>query len=399
MNVGFLTAGCDGGRSGIGQYARELLTRFSGTANDSVDVIAPQGEDDAWMRDLPGTTHSVIPAAFRSPLASVVWTQTGLPLVSARHRHDVLFLPAANRRVPLVTGTPTVGTVHDLAAFHVGAKYDAARMFYIRRVLPVLIRRLTHVITISEASRRDIVEFTGVAPERISVVPLAANHERFTPEREPGAQARIAATFNLQRRYILYVSRIEHPAKNHVRLIEAFEALKATGLPHQLVLAGPDRERAGEVHARAARSPWAADIRFTGFVDDADVPHLYRGADCVVVPSLWEGFGLPVLEAMACGVPVACADVAALPEVAGRAAIVFDPYNHRDMSSALHLLLTDSRARAHYRSAGLQRSRMFNWDRTASATWQVLERVARDARASRFMNQRRSTDECGHRAS
>lgn len=391
MKVGFVTSGCDGGRSGIGQYALQMAARFPA---EQLDLVTDAAEAALWRGAAPDARAVCVPAAFGAPFASICWTQAGLPALSAMRGHDVLFLPAANRRVPFAAAAPTVGVVHDLAGFHVEGKYDPARMAYIRHVLPALVGRLTHVITVSEASKRDIVAFTRVPADRVTVIPLAADLAAFSPERRAGALPALARRLTLPRRYILYVSRIEHPAKNHVRLIAAFERLKDAGLPHALVLAGPDRERAHEVHRRAAASRYADAIHFTGFLDGADLPDLYRGADCVVIPSLFEGFGLPVLEAMASGVPVACSDGGSLPEVAGRAAIVFDPYDEGDMASAIHRLLTDPDARERCRAAGLHRVQQYSWDRTASATWRVIEGVAREQRQATG-DMRSATDEFG----
>ena len=178
--------------------------------------------------------------------------------------------------------------------------------------------------------------------------------------------------------YILYISRIEHPGKNHVRLIEAFERFKdATALPHNLVLAGADRERAEEVHARAKASSQADRIVFTGFLRDEQLPHLYAGADLFVLPSLYEGFGLPLLEAMASGTPVACSNLSSLPEVAGEAADLFDPYQVDDMARAMKNILANPRQAAKLRERGQARAAQFSWRLTAEKTLEALETAAK----------------------
>jgi glycosyltransferase involved in cell wall biosynthesis len=172
---------------------------------------------------------------------------------------------------------------------------------------------------------------------------------------------------------LLYVSRIEHPGKNHVRLIHAFERLKATEhIPHQLVFAGGDWGRADEVHRVADASDYNTDILFTGFVPSSDLPDLYCGADLFVFPSLYEGFGLPVLEAMSCGVPVTCSNVSSMPEITGDAAGLFDPYDEQAIEEAVRGPLVDSELRDRYVRRGLKQSRAFSWSTTAARTLEVI---------------------------
>jgi glycosyltransferase involved in cell wall biosynthesis len=313
----------------------------------------------------------------RPPVVNLAWHQTVLPFLCRKRGYDVLFLPAANRRVPFAATCPTVGTVHDFSAIHVAEKYGLARMVYIRQVLPFLVRRMTHVITISESTRRDLLEHARVPEERVTVIPLAVDAAVYTPRGKEEAIARIGPKYGIRGAYILYSSRIEHPGKNHARLIRAFDQLKAReGLPHQLVFAGRDWDRADEVHRMAEQAACARDILFTGFVDAADIPYLYNGADAFVFPSLYEGFGLPLLEAMSSGAPVACSNLSSLPEVAGDAALLFDPYDEEAIGEALRRLLTDEALRAGCIRQGLARSRLFTWEATARRTLDVIRAVA-----------------------
>lgn len=376
MNVGITTFGADAGRSGIGRYTREMLRRLPiAGSRDHFDVLTHPSEQSGLIDERAQVDVIPIDERFKPALKNVLWHQTHLPALSRARRHDVMFLPAANRRLPARVDCPTVGVVHDWSSLHVADKYDRAHLFYIRHVLPALVRRLTHVITVSESSKRDITQYARVPAERVSVIPLAADHDLFTPGDRTVAAAHVAR-YGIRAPYILNVSRLEHPGKNHVRLIDAFTRMKqSTGLPHQLVLAGPDAERAAEIHAHAARSPFAADIVFAGFVDGASLPDLFRAADVFAFPSLYEGFGLPVLEAMACGTPVLCSTTSSLGEVGGDAAVGCDPLDVRGMAAALERLLTDSQHHAQRRDAGLAHCRRYHWNDTAAATMRVIEEV------------------------
>jgi len=289
----------------------------------------------------------------------------------------VLFLPAGNRRLPFSVSCPTVGTVHDFSSIHVTGKYDPARRFYITKVLPVFIRRLSRVITVSESSKKDIVEFAEVPGERVTVIPLGVDQARYYPRSKQESLSKIVGRYSITPPYILYISRIEHPGKNHVRLIEAFSRLKAaTRLPHQLVLTGSDWTRAEVVHQAAEKSPYAGNILFSGFAPADDLPDLYCGAELFVFPSLYEGFGLPLLEAMTCGTPVVCSELSSLPEVARGSARMFDPYSVEAIAETMETLLTDEDLQKSYIQRGLEQSDGFSWSHSAELTLEVITRCA-----------------------
>jgi glycosyltransferase involved in cell wall biosynthesis len=325
----------------------------------------------------------------QSPVANILWHQLVLPFFSRERRYDVLFLPAANRRVPhrfamKVAGAgPMVGTVHDLAIFHLPTKYGWMRDAYARHGLPPLIRGLDHVLTVSEHSRRDVMEFCRVPASHVSTTLLATEPGSFAPMDPSGAREDVFAQLGISSPYILYTSRLEHPAKNHVRLMRVFARLKKrTGCPHRLVLAG-SRWPGDEAIFAEANHLGNEAVLLAGRVPESLLPALICGADMVVFPSLFEGFGLPVLEAMACGVPVACSRAASLPEIAGDAACFFDPTNDEDIERAMAQLLFDPAARDDYRLRGLQRAASFDWRRTARQTLDVLREQAARVRRHR----------------
>lgn len=377
MNIGMTTFGSDGGRSGIGRYTINLVEQFSQLAHTTnFDLYTFKDESHIFHRS-PGRMRSqLFSNRLRSPLWNISWHQTRLASWCRRLKHDVLFLPAGNRRLPARAPCPTVGTVHDFSSLHVTGKYDPARMFYIKQVLPFLVRRLSHVLTVSESSKRDIVEYANIAPERVTVTPLGVDHQKYRID-PVMASARLRRQHDLAQPFLLYVSRIEHPGKNHVRLIEAFEQLKSkTQIPHQLVLAGGDWSGAEVVRELAAKSRFADQILFTGFVPDDQLLDLYVCADVMVFPSLYEGFGLPVLEAMTSGIPVACANMSSLPEVAGDAASYFCPYSSEDIADAVGKLLFDTRFREQCVTRGIRRASAYTWKKTAKQTLDVLKAVS-----------------------
>jgi glycosyltransferase involved in cell wall biosynthesis len=383
MKIGIAAFGCDGGRSGIGQYLIQLLRGFVACGRDDEFELLALNEDREVFAAGAGERCLAISDRLRHPLVNLLWHQVSLPVWCWRRGYDVLFIAAGNRRLPYALPCPAVGTVHDLAPVHVAEKYDRIHQVYVGKVLPRLVRRLSHVITVSKCSRDDVVRFAGVPPERITVIHNGVDHEAYRPAADRGAaRAEVARLFGVDRPYLLYVSRLEHPGKNHVRLIEAFSRLKERRrLPHVLVLAGPDRERAEEVHDAARRSPAGEDIVFTGFTAGEHLPLLYQAADAFVMPSLYEGFGIPILEAMACATPVICSRRGAMPEVAGDAAMLVDPESVESLESALGRVSADRELREALVARGLRRAAAFHWRKTAEQTLDTLHFAAQERRS------------------
>ena len=247
-----------------------------------------------------------------------------------------------------------------------------------RGVLPFLIRRLTHVLTVSESSKRDIVEYARVPEERVTVTPLAADPEVYFPRDPQEAvtllsprHCRAAAVYPL---HLAHRAPGQEPRPPHSRLRRP-EAQGWHPAP-----ARPGRNRPGARRRGASRWPrrrgFAKDILFTGFVATEDLPLLYQAADLFVFPSLYEGFGLPILEAMACGTPVACSRISSMPEVAGDAAVLFDPDEKDSIASAIRSIITGTDLRKDLAARGLERSKQFSWAKTAAQTLEVIRSVA-----------------------
>jgi len=376
LKIATTTFGCDGGLSGIGRYASTLLAHWIDAGAD-IQVFGHNSEYSAYIPTGKSVDWHPISELWKKPLPNILWHQ--LVLAGITQKADVLFLPAGNRRLPARHSIPSVGTVHDCSSLHVKGKYDRSRDLYIKRVLPWLMHQLDHIVTVSESTRTDLVQFCGIAPESITVIPLAVDHHVFFQRDEEFAVAHLHRSYGIAGPFLLYIARVEHPGKNHIQLISAFEALKRQyKIPHKLVFVGPDKERSEEVHAAASRSSVSQDIIFTGTVPSNDLSIFYSAADVFVFPSLYEGFGLPLLESMACGTPVACSDRSSLPEVGGGCAVLFDPDDPTAIASAIRKLLEESDAdRAVRIRAGRMRSNQYSWQRTANRTLEVLERYGK----------------------
>lgn len=376
MKVGLTATMIQGGRSGVAQYVLSLVRELirAGQVDLSVFVL----EDELPLLDFAkdGCRIIPVPRAVAPAVKNILWHQFTLPKLAADLKFDVLHVPSY-RRLVRSAPCPTVGTIHDLAPFHVKGKYDLARMFYGRVVVKSLARAQKEIIAVSHCTARDIENFFGIPQNRLHVIHNGIDHDRFFPGDLAAARTWTAEKHGITVPYFLYVSRLEHPGKNHVRLIEAFvDFKKSTGSDWQLALGGGDWHGCEVIKAAAAASPFAKDIRFLGFVPDADLPNLYRAACGMVYPSLFEGFGLPPVEAMACGTPVISSTRGALEEVVADAALVIDPENIQEISRALIRLSTDPVLADDLKSKGLANAARFHWSRTAAEVTEIYRRAA-----------------------
>lgn len=365
------------GRTGIGQYVLSLLRALLPSAKQHQFSLFVLEEDLPLFEFVRGKMEVIsVPEKFRPPGRDIVWHQAQLPTLVRKRSLDVLHVPSY-RRLLWPQPCALVATIHDLAAFHLPGKYGRMRMLYGRVVVRGLVRRQTEIIASSKSTATDIVRFLGLSGENVTVIHIGLDHERYFPGPRESATTEALRRWNLRGPFFLYVARLEHPAKNHVRLISAFNEFKsATQSDWQMVLAGADWDGAEVVHDAIKRSPFSAHIRVLGFVPSGALPDLYRAADVFVYPSLYEGFGMPPIEAMACGCPVISSARGGLEEVIGDAAAIVDPGEAHSVARALRALASDHVLRDRLRDAGLAQAARFDWSRTAAETLEVYERAA-----------------------
>jgi glycosyltransferase involved in cell wall biosynthesis len=378
MRVGISTSVIQRGKTGVAQYVFALLRALAPHAQRHQFTLFVL-EEDRPLFEFAADFARVVPVSerFRPPVQNIFWHQACLPHLARVHQLDVLHVPSY-RRMLAPRPCPLVATIHDLAPFHVVAKYDWKRMWYGRVIARRLAWRQDAIIAISQNTARDINRFFGLPADRISVVLNGLAHDRFFPGDRERARATVAARHDLRRPFFLYLARLEHPGKNHVRLVNAFDEFKRqTGSDWQLVFGGSDWHGAEKIHQAIRNAAFAPDVRTLGFVPDEALPDLYRAAATFVYPSLYEGFGLPPIEAMACGCPVITSTRGSLGEVVGQAAATVDPENIAAMADQLGRLATDADWRNNLRSAGLIQARKFDWNLAAAATMEVYERAAR----------------------
>lgn len=351
----------DGVRTGIGRYVLEVLRAAS---RDGWECVVYG--DSATRLDvaLPGVTLRVLDIPWTQ-----WWDQVTLPRRLVSDRVSVFLSPYY--KGPLLAPCPVVLTIHDLFFLDYPGRRRPFYRAVMTRLARLYARRATAVIADSEYSRRSIVERLGLSPARVRVIPVALGPE-FKPE--PLGEA-VRPRYGVPAPYILYVGNFR-PHKNLPRLIRAYAALpERLRTSHSLVLAGGDRRHLGALLG-LARSLGVADrVLFPGRIADADLPALYSGCALFVLPSLEEGFGLPALEAMACGAPVAAANRAALPEVVGSAALLFNPEDDAAITRAMVDVLSRADLRDDLARRSLARAREFTPDRTSGSVLALLRQV------------------------
>jgi glycosyltransferase involved in cell wall biosynthesis len=293
---------------------------------------------------------------------------------------DVLHHPVTVP-IPRLPGIPTVTTVYDLQHHELPGFFSRAERAYRRWAYDGAARAADLVLTTSEYSRERLIEIAGVAPQRTIAIHMGIDHDRFSPA-PSGADGRLRAELDLPERYVAYPANL-WPHKNHERLIEALAGAPAD---LHLVLTGQDYGKRGELEQRAQRAGVGGRVHHLGYLEPAQVPALYRAAVAMVFPSLYEGFGSPPVEAMACGCPVACSTRGSLAEVAADAALTFDPESVDEIAGALERIATDDALRGRLRAAGLANAARFTWDAAARGHVAAYERALetrRDNRAAR----------------
>jgi glycosyltransferase involved in cell wall biosynthesis len=376
MKIGLDTFACSGGRSGVGMYITQLLKYISPSQEALFELFGWEYDRYAYSEVAPN--FEFLPqCSIQGGTANSLWHIFKYPKFASIRQFDACFFPAAHICIPYRSPCPTIGVVHDMAAYWGNRKTKFNLNAFLRMILPNLLRRLDIIIAVSEWVKQELVENAHVKENRIVVIPNGIDHMSFYPRQRNEESVLLIQPFSFRRPYVLCVSRVDHPIKNQIRLIEAFGIFKdRTKYPHRLVLAGADSNNASLVKEAAASSAWRNDIFFTGHFPTTSLPELYAGADFVVIPSMYEGFGMGALEAMACGVPVLCARAASLPETAEHAALYFDPVNSEDMADRMVTVSTNRDIYNECRTLGLERAKAFSWEQCVERTLQIIYEAA-----------------------
>lgn len=362
---------------GVGRYVSGLINGFESILKDDSEIELHcleqiRGNENNGYLPFP-TVHNRRPSY---PSIRLQWLWNSLLLAKeVAETENFLYHSTDYNGIPISKKFKTVATLYDLIPLSFSDTYLRNKPLDIRLGYKSILRRYQradHIISISEATKKDATQLLGISDDKITVVPLAFDKKLFHPPKDSDAVKKVKIKYNLPERYFLYSGSLE-PHKNIERVLRAYKSL--SNLPERFVFIG--------IHSKRQRESFSCQIRefkltervkHLGYVEDGDLSALYCGATAFVFPSLKEGFGLPALEAMACGCPVISSRLSAMPEVVGDAGILIDPYDEKTLKESMARLSSDEKLREQLKEKGLKQASLFSWERCAQKTLEVYKK-------------------------
>jgi glycosyltransferase involved in cell wall biosynthesis len=361
-------------------YVRNLV-KWLARANGSNEYFIFVNRESAGVFEklAPGVTVVQCPVNATNRALRILWEQTVLPFQAVRRRLDVLL--SAGMTSPFFSFVPSFVVIYDLQHINQPQNFNRWYLLFLKSIIYLAARTSKGVITLSRKSKEDIIRFYNVKPESVGVTYMASDTSSFY-KRSANEVASVKKKYSLPVRYILYIAS-SLPHKNYQRLLRAFKAVKEAQKDIKLVLIGARDYGFDEIEKTIAELGLAGEVVFLGWLPFDDIPVIYSGAELFVFPSLHEGFGIPVVEAFACGVPVVCSGIEPLIEVAGGAARLVDPLSVDDMAEGMLKVLTDSGLRDSLVRDGLKRAAAFSWEKTARDTLSIMGEYLKVQRGAR----------------
>lgn len=370
MKIAFLADALDLQYAGIHIYLREILKAISRQiinkeTEHEIFVVRPEAKGD-----LPGITEIVDPLYSFVPLHQKIRFFTSIPYLMRKHKMDLVVEPCHFGPFNLPASIKRVTVIHDITPVLFPEYHVASSHYFHRMFLPGIVKNANGIIVNSSYTGQDLQKHYPKAEGKIKSI-LLGKDEQFVRANDP----KVLVKYKIDQPYFLFVGTLE-PRKNLLTLLAAFEKFKRSSqLPHQLVLVGKEGWKLDAFHEKLSASDFKEDVKLTSYVEREELPVLYSMAEAFVYPSFYEGFGLPVLEAMACGTAVLTSNVSSLPEVAGEAALYFDPLDSDKIAEQLFLIASDLNEKEKLGKAGLARAKQFNWDKAAKETMVYLESI------------------------
>lgn len=375
VNALFFIPGKHGGTE---TYLRNLFLSLSMVDKENEYILFTNRENSGNFGIIKQDNFSEVlcnfPARFK--LLRVFYEQMILPIMAKRYEIDVLHSPSYVSPVWKYCGAKLVVTIHDMMYKYYPENYPRGQLFYYRNFIPASARKAEKIIAVSNNTKKDIISILRITESKVKVI-YEAPDGRFRSDLSDAEKVKVRRKYNLPERFILSVASF-NPHKNIDGLVRAFNVIKGNhGALWKLVLLGWKLPYFSKIVKVIGGLGLSRDVLFTGYVPDEELPYIYSLADLYVFPSFFEGFGLPPLEAMACGCPVVAANTTSIPEVVGDAGVLVDPHDFKGMAQVMVKLLMEDSLRDDLINRGLGRVKLFSWEKTAKETLKVYEEVAR----------------------
>lgn len=370
MRIGIDLSAIQSTKSGVDWYTHHVIKEIMGLLRPDERLFLFTNRETGFEKEAtshPGVTVVMSRFPYQEP-----WRQFILPLLLRRHEIDVCFF--TNFVLSVAGSCPMVLTIHDLSFKLFPRTHSLRNVIWARSLVPISTRRARHIIADSHNTKLDLLRTMSVPEEKVTVVHLGASG-LFSPEPEPGDDQAVSG-YGIVKPYVLYVGTLE-PRKNLTMLIRSFDKLAKSNPDIHLVLAGRRGWMAQAIFDELERRDLIGRVHITGYVQDQHLPALYRGAAAFIYPSLYEGFGLPPLEAMSAGTPVIVSKNSSLPEVVGDAGLYVNPLDPAELTKAMEAVVGDPELAQSLREKGLKRAGLFSWKKTAEKTLQIIRDAAR----------------------
>lgn len=373
-------------RVGISGYVGNKLTGIGRVLIEVLKELAPMNSNDEYilfknfdfedydvLKVYPNIKLVDIKVSKNKSLKNIVWHQWEFQKQLKKYKCDIAYIP--NFSLLLWKRIPTIVTIHDLIEFNVPNKFSKLRMMYRKVIDPLMVRNSSYITSVSECSKRDIIKFCNAEEAKIRVIPNAADRSRFRKYNDDEVKSCISK-YNLEyKQYCLFVGTIDYPGKNIMSALKAFFALKKNaGITEKMLIVGKKGFNSEVIYNYVNGSKYKDDIVFTGYISDEDLPLIYAGAKVMLYLSLYEGFGLPVLEAMSCGIPVICPNTSCFPEVIGDIPVGVNPMDIEEIENKLQKILFDSGFRDEIARQCYDRAAVFLWHNSAKMYYEVFHR-------------------------
>lgn len=362
---------------GISGYVGNKLTGIGRVLIEILKRIAPINENDKYilfknydfheydeLANFKNITLVDINVSKNSPLKNILWHQWLFQMLQRKYKCDLAYIP--NFSLLLWKRIPTIVTIHDLIEFNIPDKFSKLRMMYRKIIDPLMVRNSSYITTVSECSKNDIIKYCGAEEKKIKVITNAADQKRFRLYDRKIIDSVLNKHGLKYQSYFLFVGTIDYPGKNIMSVIKSYELLKKEkNIEEKLVIIGKNGFNSKVIYDYVNESPCKDSIIFTGYLEDSELPLLYAGCKIFLYLSLYEGFGLPVLEAMSCGVPVICPNTSCFPEVVGNLEISVSPLDIKQIKEKIDLLITNEDYYKTIAQKSYERASYFSWEKSA----------------------------------